>query len=71
VAAIPLAGVRGEPCGAVRTAPQGGLRPFLIHCDNIRRCKCGDRNYDIWRDQLYLHVEEQGTALWLCNIVAF
>jgi len=23
VAAIHLAGVRGEPCGAVRTAPQG------------------------------------------------
>jgi hypothetical protein len=48
-----------------------GLGQFLIHGVNIRRCKCGDRNCDIWWDQICLHVEEQGTALWLCNLVAF
>ena len=48
-----------------------GLRRLLIHGDNIRRCKCGDRNCDVRRDQIYLHVEEQGTSLWLCDLVAF
>ena len=29
VAAIHVAGVRGEPCGALRTAPQGSPRVLL------------------------------------------